>query len=237
MKKWTILYFIILAVVFGVGIYRHADNWEKTAVIVPGTVVDAKVHRSSDGETTYAEVVSFEFNGEKHQLTRGFSSSGRPKIGRTREVIVNPSNPEHSRVKLAAIWEFLFPSTIKNHPNMGFMWMMGAVFFGVGWFFLTNNYEFFRRAIIVKGTVTSFSTRRGSKGGTSYVEEITFEFDGQQHTVSGMIGRSWKPKIGTVREVGVDPRDINKFRVRGGKWFFGIFLAIGVLLLLVSAFA
>ena len=100
--------------------------------------------------------------------------------------------------------------------------------------FLTNNYEFFKRAIVVPGRVTSFTTRRGGKGRTSYVEEVTFEFAGEQHTVSGLIGKSWKPKIGTVREVGVDLQHIDKSRVREGKWFFGMFLLIGLVLLAVS---
>ena len=232
MKKWIVLYLIIVAVVIGVGVYRHADNWEKTAVVVSGKVVDAEVHHSDDG-TTYAEIVSFEFQGTTHQLIRSLSSR-RPKIGVVREVIVNPANPKQARVQLATVWEFLFPSIVKNNPTMGLLWLMGGVFFGVGWFFLLSNYEFFRRAIIVQGKVASFHTQTNTKDGTSYIEDVSFEFDGQQHTVSGMIGRSWKPKIGTVREVGVDPQHIDKSRVREGKWFFGIFLVVGLVMLVVS---
>ena len=109
----------------------------------------------------------------------------------------------------------------------------GGRFFAVGWFWILANYEFFRRAILVKGTVTSFSTRRGRKGGTSYIEEVTFEFDGQQHTVSGIIGKSWKPKIGAVREVGVIPEQM-RFRLREGQWFPSMFLVIGLVLLVIS---
>lgn len=233
MKKWIVLYIAIISVVIGVSVSRHNDNWEKTAVVVPGTVVGAESRRGSKGRTTYAEVISFELNGATHQFARGMSSSGYPKMGRVRQVIVNPANPKRARVQLAAVWEFLFPSTVKNNPTMGFLWLMGGVFFAVGWFWILANYEFFRRAILVKGTVTSFSTRRGRKGGTSYIEEVTFEFDGQQHTVSGIIGKSWKPKIGAVREVGVIPEQM-RFRLREGQWFPSMFLVIGLVLLVIS---
>ena len=233
MKKWTVLYLIIISVVIGVSVSRHDDNWEERALIVSGQVVGAEQRRGSKGSTTYAEVISFELDGETYRFTRDMSSSSYPKMGRARQVIVNPANPRQARVQLAAVWESLFPSVVKNNPTMGFLWLMGGVFFGVGWFWILANYEFFRRAILVKGTVTSFSTRNGRKGRTSYIEEVTFEFDGQQHTVSAIMGKSWEPKIGTVREVGVIPEQM-RFRVREGQWFPGIFLVIGLVLLVVS---
>ncbi len=88
MKKWIVGYVIIIALFGGIGLQRHADDWEDAAVIVSGQIVGAKPHRSSKGGTTYAEVISFEFDGETYQFTRSFSSSGYPKIGRLREVIV-----------------------------------------------------------------------------------------------------------------------------------------------------
>ena len=114
---------------------------------------------------------------------------------------------------------------------MGFLGLGGLLFFAIGWFWIGNNYEFFRRAIIVPGRVTSFSTRRSGKGGTSYIEEVTFDFAGEQHTVSGRMGKSWKPKIGAARKVGIDPDQMDNFRLKESMWMPGLFLVLGLVLL------
>ena len=227
-------YFLIVSVLIGVSVTRHADNWEETALLVPGTVVGAEQRRGSKGGTTYAEVISFELDGVTHKFTRGSSSSGYPRIGRQRTVIVNPANPAQARVQLAPMWESLLPQVIKNNPGLGILWGVGSIFFGVGWFCFWRNHEFFRRAIIVPGTVTSFTSKRGHKGGTVYYEEVSFAFAGEQHTVSGTIGKSWKPKIGAAREVGINPDQMDEFRLREGQWFPGLFLVVGLVVLGMS---
>ena len=110
------------------------------------------------------------------------------------------------------------------------MWLMGCAFFGLGWFLFLYHYEFFRRAIIVPGRVTSYEERRGAKGGTTYVEVVSYELDGQTCTVSGTVGLPIKPKMGTPREVGIDPQNLQRVRVRSGRWFGVVFMVAGLAL-------
>lgn len=232
MKKWIYVYLFIVFAVLTWGICLHKVRMPVHEIIVPGTVVDYEVRQSRNSKgrrsTTYAEVISFELNGGTHRFARGMSASWKPKIGRVRNVAVDPAHPANARVRMWTWVETLMPYTLKQYPVILFFWVMGCAFFGVGWFLSLSYYEFFRRAILVRGQVTSYRERRGGKGGTSYYEVVSFDFDGQTRTVEGNVGGPFKPKMGTVREVGVDPQNIQKARVRSGVWFGIIFALVGL---------
>ncbi len=243
MKKWIQVYLLIAFAVLGIAVCIHTDKAQTqtsgTEIIVPGTVVDYEVRSPSDEDdsTTYAEVISFELNGQTHRFTRGTSFGWKPKIGRVREIVVDPARPSSARVRMWTWVEKVCPQAIKQRPEILFLWFMGLAFFGVGFLGYMYHYEFFRRAIRLQGHVTSYETRRGSKGGTSYVEVISFDFDGQTRTVTSNVGMPFKPKMGTLREIGVDPQNPQRARAQGGVWFYLLFATIGLLMWGVTLFA
>ena len=243
MKKWICVYLMLAFSVLGIGIYIRGGDEQIPAneVIVPGMVVnyEAKHSRSSKGgtSTTYAEVISFDLNGTTHRFTRSTSFGWKPKIGRVRQIVVNPARPSSARVRMWTWVEKLCPQAIKQYPVIIVLWIMGLAFFGVGFLGYMYQYEFFRRAIRLQGKVTSYETRRSSKGGTSYVEVISFDFDGQTRTVTSNVGMPFKPKMGTLREIGVDPQNPQCARAQGGGWFYLIFAGAGILLWTFTLFA
>ena len=106
MKKWIQVYLLIAFAVLGIAVCIHTDKAQTqtsgTEIIVPGTVVDYEVRSPSDEDdsTTYAEVISFELNGQTHRFTRGTSFGWKPKIGRVREIVVDPARPSSARVRM-----------------------------------------------------------------------------------------------------------------------------------------
>lgn len=95
--------------------------------------------------------------------------------------------------------------------------LVGMLFTGVGLLFWFRERNFFKRAIMVRGIVTGISESQSHdsdhKNQTMYSAIVTFEFDGQTRQVTEGSSSSWKPKLGTVRQVGVDPADIQNVRV------------------------
>ena len=215
MKKWIFLYFVIIFAVLGMGIHIHQDQVTVDEVIVPGTVVDA-ISYQENGETTYAEVIAFELDGTKHRFTRGETFHWVPQKGRVREVAVNPDNPQQARVRTFPWMEKLISPVLRQYPVIIFLWLFGCVFFGFGWLGSMNYYEFFRRAIIIPGVVTSYTSLPGHKGGTVYQEIVSCEFGGQTRMVRARVATSRKPKMGVTREVGIDPEDTQKAYIRYG---------------------
>ena len=235
MKKWIYVYVVIIFTVLGVGIYIHSDKVSPAQeTVVSGTVVDYEARQSRDSRgrtsTSYAEIISFELNGTTHRFTRGTSFGWKPKIGRVRKLVVDPARPHHARVQASSWLEKLVPSTLKQYPVIIMLWIMGSAFFAFGWFQVLYDYEFFRRAIRIPGKVTDYDTQVGSKGNVTYVEVVSYDFDGQTRTIKSNVGMPFKPKMGTMREVGVNPDDIQKARVNSGRWFGVIFALAGLLL-------
>lgn len=70
----------------------------KRAVIVSGVVTNYAKHPGSDGRSTYAPVVQFEFDGQTRQVTGDVYSSGKPKMGKVMKVGVDPQNIQEARV-------------------------------------------------------------------------------------------------------------------------------------------
>ncbi|MBR4592660.1 MAG: hypothetical protein IKO35_05575 [Elusimicrobiaceae bacterium] len=125
------------------------------------------------------------------------------------------------------------------YRDMFFAGMVALFFFYVGPWMLLRNYLFFRRAILVTGTVTSYKV---VTKGSCPVEVITFYFDGQAHQIESILASDIKSKIGQLRKVGVDPQDVRKVRVMMTKeqkaiaWVFTAMLVLFVAVV-ISLFA
>lgn len=98
-KLWQLIMISpILMVLFGFGIWSMittsalVDN----GLVVPGKITDVEVNRDSDG-TDYSPIFTFITQaGETYTKTSNFSSSSRPQIGKTIEVIYRAENPAKS---------------------------------------------------------------------------------------------------------------------------------------------
>ena len=217
MKKWIIIYVVIIFTVLGVGMAVHQDKvWEE--VIVSGTVTDFKSYRGKRG-TKYEEIISFELNGIGHQLAYRAFWGGKLQIGRVREVAANPEYPNQARVRLGPWLEKLLPPVLKQNLGIIFWWLVGCVFFGIGWFKFVGRYEFFRQAIIVQGKVIAYAGSIFRKYSGGYTEMVSYNFDGQRRTVRADMPSPLKPKIDSERKVGIDPQDMQKVRVYSGTWY------------------
>ncbi|MBR4355328.1 MAG: hypothetical protein IKP96_01970 [Elusimicrobiaceae bacterium] len=100
------------------------------------------------------------------------------------------------------------------------VWLGGCLFFGFGWFFYFYEYEFFRRAIIVPGTIDAYY---GKRKFSSYSVLVSFSLNDTMQTVRSGVLSFLPPSIGSICEVGVDPANISRIRIRSGKWFFPFF--------------
>lgn len=130
-----------------------------------------------------------------------------------------------------------------------------GLFFGSIGVLFWRSHRFFKRAIIVRGVVTGWSTRQEEHwqqfraqaslmekklpeqcpknlgaGKPLYAPVVAFEFDGQSRQVTGTMWTSSKPKIGSVMKVGVDPQNIQDARVlQKSEWLLGgLFLLVGI---------
>lgn len=224
MKKWIFVYFILAFSVLYLAAIFSKQNMPTSYVVIPGTVVDASTHLS-EGRTLYAEVISFELNQQEHRFTRNLSSTIRPQIGRTRQLIVNSKNPFDVHVRTWTWLEKITPKSLRHNPNIIYLWLIGCAFFAVGWFCSMSYYEFFRRAIIVPGEVTS----RTNEGGM-YGAIVSYVIDGKVETVTSNFRSNKKPIIGTKCKVGLNPDNMQIARIREGLWFFLIFAGVGLAL-------
>lgn len=77
------------------------------------------------------------------------------------------------------------------------------------------------------------------EGKPLYVPVVAFEFDGQSRQVTGTMGSSLKPKIGSVMKVGIDSQNINNARVfqRSSRALAWGLLAVGVGILYCAVYA
>lgn len=116
-----------------------------------------------------------------------------------------------------------------------FGFIFPVILVGFGYYLLRRHYKFFKNAIRVCGTITSYksyiSRDRHGNSTTTYTPIISFEFDGQQRTVSHPVSSFIKPEIGKLCQVGVNPYNIEEVRVYSKLWLgitwgvFGIGLA------------
>ena len=117
--------------------------------------------------------------------------------------------------------------------------LAGLLFGSIGGYLFWNEWQFFKRAIRLPGVVVDYASQRGSKGGTVYAPIAAFELDGEHRRVTGSIYSSGKPEMGKQCIVGVDPNNIDKARIysKGTFVFYGIFLVVGIGLLIGGVFS
>lgn len=115
----------------------------------------------------------------------------------------------------------------------------GAVFALAGGVSFYREYCFFKRAIIVRGVVTSYETRRTDKGDNLYAPVVQFEFDGQVRQATGRVYSSGKPKMGKVMKVGVDPQNIREARVfqKSGLILTAVAAVLGIAFLIQALYS
>lgn len=103
-----------------------------------------------------------------------------------------------------------------------FGFIFPVILVGFGYYLLRRHYKFFKNAIRVPGTITSYtssvSTDSHGHRSTTYTPIVSFEFDGKQRTVSHPISGPSKPEIGTPVQVGVNPYNIEEARVYSKLW-------------------
>ena len=133
MRKWIYIGALIAYTVITLGFFIHAGTSQE--ITVPGRVVDSKWNRHVPARTpsTYNEIVSFELNGKTHRFVRKPSSWWKPKIGRTREVAVDPANPMRARTRMAPWLEKVLPDLLKQNPDIFYPWLVGYAAFWI-WF-------------------------------------------------------------------------------------------------------
>jgi hypothetical protein len=95
----------ILPLVFGlvglgllVGAGFTATNTRNLLAVaeeVPGVVVDYTTS-TSDGSTTYSPVYEYEFEGRTYRHETNVSTSGRPTVGETETILVDPADPSEA---------------------------------------------------------------------------------------------------------------------------------------------
>ena len=225
MKKWIVIYFMLaFLVLYLATVFYQSDTPAKDMVIVPGTVVDISTHFSK-GRRMYQEIISFEFDQKEYRFKRSVSSSIRPKLGRTRQLIVDPADPNNAHVRTWEWLEKITPQPLRHNPSIMYLWLIGCAFFAAGWFLSVGYYEFFRHAILVPGEVTSFV-----RDGRQYGASVSYSIDNQIKTVTSKFRSNKKPKIGTKCQVGIDPNNMQLVRIKEGLWFFVLFAGVGLLL-------
>lgn len=98
-----------------------------------------------------------------------------------------------------------------------FGFIFPVILVGFGCYLFHRHRKFFKNAIRVPGTITSYtssvSTDSHGHRSTTYTPIVSFEFDGKQRTVSHPISGPSKPEIGTPVQVGVNPYNIEEARV------------------------
>lgn len=113
-SKFTAVFLILFGLVFvaaGFGVSKSLSidkTWHRTN----GTVISYTTDRStdSDGSTsdTHEPVVSYSVNGQTYQVTGTIGSSSVPKIGSTKQVAYDPSNPANAKVVESGATKALF---------------------------------------------------------------------------------------------------------------------------------
>ncbi|HKS29886.1 MAG TPA: DUF3592 domain-containing protein [Pyrinomonadaceae bacterium] len=124
---------LLVASVF---VYLNTRNFINASAKAQGTVIAHAQGRSSDGDVTYAPVISFRTeSGQTVEFKSGTSStSASPPVGQQVEVLYNPQRPEEAEINsFSSLWAL-------NIILAG----LGAGFFIVG----TIVFMVFRRASV-----------------------------------------------------------------------------------------
>lgn len=134
---------------------------------------------------------------------------------------------------------WLFPGKIWENMGLRLVYLIGWVLFLLGGAILIDAWLFFRRALLVEGKITSFETQvttgKRAQKQTMYAEVISFPFENGTRNVTGSVWTLSRPKMGTVRKVGIRPDRKNAFRVYSSIPYIAgsIFGLIGLITLVV----
>jgi hypothetical protein len=114
--------FLVIGLVFmGVGIYFGQDTltFSRTAQHATGQIVDFEESRDSDGDRTYAPVITYApAESDPITFTGSIHTSSRPTIGEQVKVLYNPKNLRDARI---------------DSPVD--LWLLPGVFGGMGFIF------------------------------------------------------------------------------------------------------
>ena len=115
--------------------------------------------------------------------------------------------------------------------------LFGVVFVAIGLWKLYSRHKFFKKAIIIQGVITGYKSYRDD-GTTMYTPIATFEFDGQKRECVDSFSSSWKPTIGKLCKIGVNPNNIEEARIysTGETIFWWVWVGIAVISLLAGIF-
>ncbi len=117
------------------------------------------------------------------------------------------------------------------------MLLFGVIFAGGGIFALTsNNVDSSWTRVSGKVVRSSSST---SDGSTTYTPVVEYSADGKSYEVTGSIGTSSHPSIGSSREVAYNPEHPDQGKViesAGAMWFVYLFPIIGILTILYAPY-
>ncbi len=105
---------------------QHTRNLLAVAEEVPGVVVDYTTS-TSDGSSTYSPVYEYEFEGRTYRHERSVSSSGRPTMGDTTTMLIDPEDP--STAKSNTFLDKWFLTTLLG--GMGALFSVLAIIFTV----------------------------------------------------------------------------------------------------------
>lgn len=95
---WMLLLMGLAFSAVGWGMLVYEYRFFKRAIKINGVCTSYASQHGSKGGTTYAPVVSFEFDGEQRQATGTIYSSAKPTIGKLYVVGIDPQHIEKARV-------------------------------------------------------------------------------------------------------------------------------------------
>lgn len=234
------VFICFLLFILGFCVVSKEKKFFKHAIIVYGTVVDV-----ADSGGIYAPVVEFEYNGEVRRINGSVSTQSMPVKGSKMEVGIDPNNPKEARLNqmgtnmliggllmgLSSIAAFVYlggnmlhGSKISEMAALIVAALMAVSFFFVGLCLFIKDIKFFKKAIMVQGTVVGVLPLR-----RTYCTVVEFEYNGQTRRVSSRESSSKMPIYGQKIMVGINPTNTLDVRVKttGLKLFPIIFMLVG----------
>lgn len=77
---------------------KNADHQKRCWMKINATIVDLKLREDIDSGDMYSQVLEYTYKGKKYTKRAGIATSyyNYNKIGQTKEIYINPDNPEES---------------------------------------------------------------------------------------------------------------------------------------------
>lgn len=234
----------------------------RKAVAVPGTIVRYEEHpEENGGKTMYAPVVSFSFQGQTREVTGKFSTGSLSKgVGTICKVGINPKTQEARIYSLGMTLLFFFALMLGGvvcfllfvffspEPTKIFLFISPRTFVtvfmcflaivllapgGVGCYLLYSRTTFFKKAIIVPGTIVRQDEHveynsDGHGKSAMYTNVISYSFDGTTREIKSNFSSSHpdSSSVGKTVQVGVNPQNPYEVHIYSNGEFW---LAIGLI--------